>query len=82
MNRCGSLNFQNSIKNMYKAGFYSPISITVDLKFHKKKYGLLICCRIIMPSFDMIRCQESGLNIVGIHCIEFFTKKSRIFWNI
>ena len=53
-------------KMIPKLFFYSPITLTVVLKTHKKNYGLLIPYGIIIPSLGVIRCQESGLNIVGI----------------
>ena len=55
-----------------KTGVYSPISLTVVKKLHKKKYGLSITCGILMPSFDTIWCQEGGFKFVGIPSIGLF----------
>ena len=42
----------------------------------------MIPYEIIMPSFGAIRCQESGLNIVGIPSTGFFAKNWLRFWNL
>ena len=47
-------------------------------KLRKKKFGLLIFYRIIIPSFNTIWFQEGGINIAGIQSIGFFVKKFKI----
>ena len=65
-------------KNMSKT-WLSLSHFSVVEKLCKKKFGLLIFYRIIIPSFNTIWFQEGGINIARIQSIGFFVKKIQDF---